>query len=185
MRFRARISTFLTALVAVLVFSQSAISAEQKSSKTFAFEEYFLGKTIAYGRFQAINGTDRRFKVDLQGSWNGKTLKLVEHFTYDDGERDTKTWYFTKTDEGRYIGKRDDVRGSANVRIRGNTARYGYALYLDPENRKNLVRFRDKMVLREDGIVVNTATVFKSIFPVGKVRVVFARPKDAHKIVRP
>ena len=72
-----------------------------------------------------------------------------------------------------------------SVRIRGNTARYGYKLYLDAKNRDNLVRLRDKMVLLPDGTVRNTATVFKSILPVGRVVVNFARAKDAHKWKRP
>ena len=167
-------------LLAPLLGTVSAHAAE-----TFRFEDYFRGKTVAFGRFKAINGVDRRFRVDLVGTWNGKTLKLVEYFKYDDGERDTKTWYFTKTGEGRYTGTRDDVKGDTKVRVRGNTARYSYRLYLDAENRSNLVRFRDKMVLRDDGTVRNTATVFKSILPVGRVEVIFVRPKDIGKIERP
>ena len=45
--------------------------------------------------------------------------------------------------------------------------------------------FRDKMVLRDDGTVRNTATVFKTILPVGRVEVIFARPADIGKIERP
>ncbi len=168
------------ALIVPLFASVSVHAAE-----TFKFEDYFRGKTVAFGRFKAINGVDRRFRVDLVGTWNGKTLKLVEYFKYDDGERDTKIWYFTKTGEGRYTGTRSDVKGEAHVRVRGNTARYGYSLFLDAENRTNKVRFRDKMVLRDDGTVRNTATVFKTILPVGRVEVIFARPKDIGKIDRP
>ena len=169
---------FFTALL--LVFATPAMAEEN-----FKFEEYFLGKTVAFGKFSAINGVKRTFRVDLRGTWNGKTLKLVEDFDYDDGVKERKIWYFTKTGPGRYIGKRDDVKGVAPVRIRGNTARYGYKLYLDAKNRTNLVSLRDKMVLLPDGTVRNTATVFKGILPVGRVVVNFARAKDAHKLKRP
>ncbi|EFL89583.1 DUF3833 family protein [Ahrensia sp. R2A130] len=168
-------------LAAFALLFATAASAKE----TFKFEEYFLGKTVAYGKFSAINGVKRTFKVDLRGTWNGKTLKLIEDFAYDDGVNERKIWYFTKIGPGRYIGKRDDVEGVANVRIRGNTARYSYKLYLDAKNRSNLVRLRDKMVLLPDGTVRNTATVFKGILPVGRVVVNFARAKDAHKLKRP
>jgi len=151
----------------------------------FAFEDYFRGNTVAFGKFSAINGVKRTFRVNLHGTWNGKTLKLVEKFRYDDGVRETKIWYFTKTGPGQYSGTRSDVPGEAKVRIRGNVARYGYKLYLDAENRKNLVRFKDKMVLKDNGIVRNTATVFKYGLPVGRVVVNFARARDANKLTRP
>ncbi len=57
--------------------------------------------TKATGSFSAINGVKRNFTVDLRGKWNGKTLTLREDFVFDDGERDTKTWRFTKIGEGR------------------------------------------------------------------------------------
>lgn len=57
------------------------------ATETFAFEDYFRGKTVTYGKFSAINAVNRRFKVNLNGIWNGKTLKLIEKFKYDDGMR--------------------------------------------------------------------------------------------------
>ena len=173
-------------LIAFTVISFATILFPTPSiAQTFTFEDYFQGKTVAYGKFSAINGVKRTFRVDLNGTWNGKTLKLVEKFVYDDGIRETKIWYFTKTAEGKYIGKRSDVKGIANVSIRGNTARYGYELYLDAKNRKNLVQFKDKRGLRRDGTVKNTATVSKFGIPVGKVVVNFARAADESKLKKP
>ena len=174
---------FVSLLVVLAAFELAPVSA--KAAEMFAFEDYFRGQTVAYGKFSAINGAKRRFRVDLYGSWDGKTLKLVEKFRYDDGVRETKTWYFTKTGPGRYTGKRSDVLGEAKVLIRGDTARYGYKLFLDAENRKDLVGFRDKMVLLKDGTVRNTATVFKYGLPVGRVVVNFARKADMAKLKRP
>lgn len=180
--FRRTLQTI--SLFGILVSASfSATAADADAS--FAFEDYFRGHTVAYGKFSAINGVKRTFDVDLYGTWNGRTLKLVEKFEYDDGLRETKIWYFTKTGPGQYSGTRSDVPGEAKVRMNGNTARYGYKLYLDAENRKNLVRFKDKMVLLDNGIVRNTALVFKYGLPVGRVVVNFARAKDADKLTRP
>lgn len=173
----------IIAAVVPLAFNPAAFEA--KAAENFTLENYFVGRTVAYGKFTAINGVKRTFKVDLNGSWDGTTLKLVERFKYDDGVGDTKIWYFTKTASGRYSGRRSDVPGETEMRIRGNTARYGYKLFLDANNRENLVRFRDKMVLLDDGTVRNTATVFKYGFPVGRVVVNFASAKDAANLKRP
>ena len=177
--------TFKTILAFAIIFLGIFAARAASAAETFKFEDYFRGKTVAYGKFSAINGVKRTFRVDLNGIWNGKTLKLIEDFKYDDGVKERKIWYFTKTGPGRYIGRRDDVKGVAKVRVRGNTARYGYKLYLDAASKSNLVRFRDKMVLKSDGTVVNTATVFKLLVPVGRVTVNFARAKDANKLKRP
>lgn len=145
------------------------------AAEPFLFEKYFVGRTHADGKFSAINGVSRTFKVVLTGSWNGKRLKLVEDFVYSDGERDRKTWRFTKTGPNSYSGTREDVRGPALVTVTGNTARFSYDVYLDGAARKNLVRFHDTMVLNADGTVINTAYVTKFGFPVAKTRVAFRR----------
>lgn len=139
------------------------------------FERYFAGKTTATGSFSAINGVKRNFDVDLTGRWNGKTLVLREDFVFSDGEKDTKTWRFTKTAEGRYTGTREDVIGTTDVVIDGKTARFTYLVNIGTAAKPNRVRFHDTMVLQPDGRVVNTAWVTKYLFPVAKTRVVFSR----------
>jgi hypothetical protein len=145
------------------------------AASEFKLERYFAGRTVAEGRFNAINGVSRSFQVILTGAWDGKRLKLVEDFVYDDGERDRKTWRFTRIDANTYSGTREDVVGATTVKVRGNTARFSYLVYLDGAVRKNLVRFHDKMVLNADGTVTNTALVTKFGFPVAKTRVDFRR----------
>ncbi|MCX5494948.1 DUF3833 family protein [Kaistia dalseonensis] len=145
-------------------------------ARDFTLEGYFTGRTSAVGWFSAINGVKRGFKVDLHGTWNGKTLTLVEDFVYDDGERDRKTWRFRKTGPGQYSGTREDVVGETQVTITGDTARFSYLVDLDSKAKKNRVRFHDTMKLQDDGTLVNTASVTKFGFPVAKTRVVFHRP---------
>lgn len=143
---------------------------------TFLFEDYFLGHTVAEGSFRAINGVSRKFTVDLNGTWNGRTLTLVEDFVYEDGERDRKTWRFTKTSPTTYVGTREDVVGETQVRVHGDTARFSYQVYLSPETEENLVTFYDRMTLRDDGTVINRALVTKWGLPVALTKVDFRRP---------
>jgi hypothetical protein len=163
-------------LLAVLL-TLASLPATGAAARDFRLEDFFAGKSIAVGRFQAINGVDRSFKVRLTGRWNGKILTLREDFAYADGERDRKTWRFTKTAPSAYTGTREDVVGKAMVKIDGNVARYSYLVDIDPSAKENIVRFHDTLRLMPDGTLLNTAWVSKFGFPVAKVRVDFTRQR--------
>ena len=74
-----------------------------------------------------------------------------------------------------YSGTREDVIGETRVSVKGNVARFNYLVYLDSARQANKVRFYDKMVLRSDGTVINTALVTKFGLPVAKTVVEFQR----------
>jgi len=174
---------FMPALLAIgLTAPLTPLSAQ---AAELQLEDFFKGRTYAFGEFRAINGADRNFRVDLNGRWDGKTLTLREDFSYDDGEKDRKTWRFTKTGDNTYRGTREDVIGTTTVKITGNTARFSYTVDLDEGPEKNIVRFRDKLVLKDDGTLRNTATVFKFGVPVGRVQVNFAQGLQQAKAIRP
>lgn len=158
-----------------LAITASAAFASDLPGQNFRLESYFSGHTKATGSFRAINGVHRTFKVDLHGTWNGRTLKLVEDFRYADGERDRKTWRFTKTGADTYTGTREDVIGETKVHIYGNVAKFSYNVLLDGKGGSNKVRFHDTMRLKPDGTVLNTAWVTKYGLPVARTRVEFAK----------
>ena len=59
----------------------------------FKLEEYFNGKTEAWGMFHDRFGNLKRsFKVDIEGTLESNILTLDEKFLYDDGEKDTRIW---------------------------------------------------------------------------------------------
>lgn len=178
--FSAVVGYLVPVAVAFGLLAASPLNAKTRANQRagFALEDYFVGTTYAYGKFSAINGVKREFAVTLDGKWDGKRLKLIEYFTYDDGEKDTKIWYFTKLKDGLYSARRDDVIGPAPLTIKGDVARYNYRVYLDAENKKQLVTLRDKLVLKDMGRMENTATVYKFGLPVGKVAVNFAKQKS-------
>ena len=142
---------------------------------SFSLESFFTGRSSAEGSFRSITGVNRTFKVQLLGKWDGRTLTLREDFAFDDGTRDRKTWRFVKDGPGVYRGRREDVIGETEVRMKDNVARFSYLVFLDPENRRNKVRFHDTMTLNSDGRVLNTAYVTKFGLPVAWTRVEFRR----------
>lgn len=168
-----------------LALGLAALHASPAKAQTLALEEFFRGKTYAYGAFHAINGVSRAFRVELTGRWDGRVLRLREDFAYTDGERDTKTWVFRKTSPTTYIGTREDVIGETLVTVTGNRAEFSYDVNLTPKGSPSIVRFSDTLVLEADGTLRNTAWVWKTIIPVARVRVNFARTDAAARAIRP
>ena len=145
-------------------------------AKDLRLEEFFKGRTTATASFKTITGLERNFTVKLHGKWNGKTLVLREDFLFDDGEKDTKTWRFTKKGWNTYTGTREDVIGETTVSVIGKKGYFNYLVDLDPGPGKNIVRFYDTLILSDDGkMLKNTAKVFKGPLQVGSVRVDFKR----------
>jgi Protein of unknown function (DUF3833) len=151
-------------------------TAARTIPQTMHLEKVLPPITRATGSFAAINGVKRSFTVDLRTTWDGKTLTMVEDFVFNDGEKDRKTWRFTKTGENTYVGTREDVIGTTTLTVNGTRAHFSYNVYLDPKNQANKVRFNDTLVLQKDGSVLNTAIVYKFGLPVAKVTVDFKAP---------
>lgn len=141
----------------------------------FVLEDFFVGRTVAQGRFAAINGVKRDFRIDITGVWESNTLSLQEKFVYSDGERDEKTWQFTKVADGDYVANREDLLRPVKATIQNSTLRYSYSLYLNPTQKKNLFRFRDRITMVDAQTLTNKAIVFKYGIPVGHVTGIFRK----------
>ena len=77
------------------------------SDRKLNLEEFFDGHLVAYGQFQDVFGTvRRRFTVDINGTWNGKTLRLVEDFVFDDGPTEQRVWSLIKSGDDTWQGTR-------------------------------------------------------------------------------
>jgi len=138
-------------------------------------EEYFAGRTRAWGLFEDRFGDVRRqFTVDITGTWDGTTLVLDESFLYDDGERDRRVWTITKVGEHAYTGRAADVVGEASGEAYGNALNWKYTLDLKAGERTWRVNFDDWMFLQRDGMLINRARVSKWGIDVGAVTIVFS-----------
>ncbi|MBX3429747.1 MAG: DUF3833 family protein [Hyphomonadaceae bacterium] len=146
------------------------------STTAFVLERDLVGASVARGEFRAITGTRRAFTVELNGTWDGNVLTLVEDFAYEDGERDRKTWRLTRTAPGRFTGTREDVVGEAAGFVDGAVFRLEYDVILPSEDgRGRKVRFRDVLALNADGDVLNNATIGWFGLRVGSVSLVIER----------
>lgn len=149
----------------------------EKASPRLVLEDYFAGKTRAWGIFEDRFGTLRRqFTVDIDGTWNGKTLVLDERFVYADGEKDRRVWTIEKINEHRYEGRADDVIGVAEGDSRGNALNWQYKMDLKVGDSTVRVHFDDWMFLQADNVLVNRARVSKWGVELGQVTLFFKKP---------
>lgn len=143
-------------------------------------EDYFAGQTRAWGIFEDRFGNlKRQFTVDIEGTWDGETLTLVEDFVYADGEVDQRIWRLTKTGETSYEGTADDVTGVARGQIAGNAFTWNYDIDLQIGGRTWNVHFEDWMFLQDDGVLVNRAYVSKWGIRLGSATIFFQRIGEA------
>jgi hypothetical protein len=133
-------------------------------------EDFFRGRFVAEGTFfNTRDGTQRGLRVVMKGTWDGQTLTLVEDFVYSDGERDRKTWRFTKVADGRYRATREDVIGEGVAVQDGDAVRLSYTARVKASGSSYDLSFRDTLMKIGSRTVLNTADVRFLFFPVGRV----------------
>lgn len=142
----------------------------------FRPETYFAGPSRAWGMFEDRFGNlKREFTVDLQGDWDGTTLILTEDFLYSDGETEQRIWHITRTGDGTYEGRADDVVGVAKGVARGKALNWSYDLMLKVGDSRIKVSFDDWMFLQPDGVLINRAEVSKFGITIGTVTLFFQK----------
>ena len=139
-------------------------------------ERYFDGTTKAWGIFEDRFGNLRReFVVDIEGTWDGELLTLVEDFRYSDGETEQRIWRIRKTGAHSYEGEADGVIGVAEGKAYGNALNWRYDFDLQVGDNSWTVHFNDWMFLQEDGVMINRAKVSKLGFEVGEATIFFRK----------
>ena len=137
---------------------------------------YFNGPIEAHGIFTDRSGkVVRRFTVQMTGSWNGKEGVLDERFTYSDGKIERRVWRLTDEGGGRWIGRADDVVGTAQGRVAGNALNWRYTLRLPVDGKEYDVQFDDWMFLVDERVMLNRATMSKFGITLGEVTLAFVK----------
>lgn len=144
------------------------------SDRTLRIEEFFDGRVLAIGQFQDTFGTvRRRFDVDIQGTWDGETLTLIEDFDYADGTEELRIWRMTKTGPDTWVGKADGVLGQAKGVARGDTFNWVYRIDLPVPDGTLRVKFNDWFWQVSDTRVFNRAYMTKYGVDIGEVQITF------------
>ena len=172
------------ALLAVLIGISGCSSMKPEDfagrQPKLLIEEYFAGRTKAWGIFQDRFGQLRRqFEVEIEGTWDEGTLTLVEDFLYDDGETEQRVWRITKRGDHGYEGQADGVIGVAEGLAYGNALNWRYRFALKVGDDTWNVTFDDWLFLQSDGVLINRAEVTKFGIKLGEVTLVFRKVAGA------
>lgn len=168
------------ALAAVLVLAgctgKPALEDEKLSTRNLNLEEFFEGRTLAYGQFQDIFGTvRRRFEVEINGTWDGKTLTLVEDFVYEDGSTEQRVWTLLKTGADTWRGTAPGVIGEAFGEERGDAFNWRYTIDLPVPDGTLRVTFDDWMWLLSEDRLLNRAYMKRFGVDIGEVIITFEK----------
>jgi len=170
-------------IVAILLFltacSQGPSLNDASLSKLeLNIEDFFNGKTVAYGHFQDRFGKVKsRFKVDIEGTWDGETLTLVENFKYADQSTEIRIWKLKKTSEDLWTGTAPGVVGDAIGEESGDTFNFRYSLKIPFGENTLLVNFDDWMWLLDEKRLFNRAYLSKYGINIGEVLITFEKLK--------
>lgn len=167
---------------AIVVFlagctGKPALDDEKLSTRNLNLEEFFEGRTVAYGQFQDIFGTvRRRFEVEINGTWDGETLTLVEDFVYEDNSTEQRIWTLVKTGDDTWRGTAPGVIGEAFGEERGDTFNWRYTIDLPVPEGTMRVTFDDWMWLLTDNRLLNRAYMKRFGVDIGDVIITFEKP---------
>lgn len=174
-----RVAYLLAMLPLIGACQAMKIEDFEGTTPRLVLEEYFAGRTLAWGIFEDRFGNLRRqFKVEINGTWDGEVLTMVEDFAYADGETDRRIWRIEKLADGRYRGRADDVIGSAEGEARGNALTWSYDVVLKVGDSDLKVRFTDWLFQQDDEVMINRAAVTKFGIEIGTVTLFFQKPVD-------
>ncbi|MDX1710498.1 MAG: DUF3833 domain-containing protein [Rhodovibrionaceae bacterium] len=175
------------ALIATLVIAGGCSTMKIEDFKgtepRLRLEEFFAGKSQAWGTFEDRFGNVRRqFTVDIVGTWDGETLVLEEDFEFADGETDRRVWKIVKLDDNTYEGRAEDVHDVARGTSYGNALTWTYSVDLKMKDRSLTVTFEDWMWQLDEDVLLNKAEVRKWGFKVGEATIFFRRmPESSEK----
>ncbi|MES2604587.1 MAG: DUF3833 domain-containing protein [Pseudomonadota bacterium] len=163
---------------ALLLSGCSAIDVQDYANTTPALDlrQFFDGDLRAYGMLQDRSGRlTRRFTATLQGSWQGDTGTLVEHFTFDDGAEEDRTWTLQHLGNGNYRGTAGDVVGEAGGESAGAVFSWQYRLDVPWRDGSIEVSLDDWLYLIDQNHLLNRTTLSKFGFRVGELTLVIEK----------
>ena len=165
--------------------STAKVTDYRNNKPELVLEDYFLGRTIAYGIFEDRSGTVKnQFRVTIDGTFEGNVLTLDENFLYMDGRTENRLWKITKLADRSYQGYADGVVGTARGHTSGNAFHWTYVFDLPVNDTSYRLKFDDWMFLQEDNVLINRARVSKWGFSVGSVTIAFHKPDSASATTR-
>jgi len=160
---------------ALLAGCSASIDDYQGKAPALHLNEFFSGQLEAYGMVQDFRGrVIRRFRADIQATWNDNEGILDEQFYFNDGEEQRRCWQLRK-DGNHYTGVAGDVIGTAEGVTRGNALNWRYTLAVPVNGKERHLHLDDWLYLIDENNLINRATMSKFGITVGKITLYIRR----------
>jgi hypothetical protein len=160
----------------VLVGCATSINQYEATEPDIALEEFFNGELFAYGIVQNRFGkVQKRFTVEMIGTWQDNVGILEEDFFYADGTTDRRVWRLVKEAENVYSGTADDVSVDAIGSTSGFAFQWTYVLDVPVEDKIWTFKLNDWMYLVDENRLVNRAQMKKFGVVVGEITLVIEK----------
>ncbi|MDX2258151.1 MAG: DUF3833 family protein [Hyphomicrobiaceae bacterium] len=154
----------------------ASATTEQPMPPPFELTTFLEGRSQAWGVFEDRFGRlRRRFQVELHGFWQDGRFVLEEHFSFDDGLRERKTWVIEPTVAGAFTARAEHVVGTAEGKPDGEVIRMRYQYRLAIGARDVIVTLDDRFYRIDDNHVCNRAAVSKWGVKIGELTIFFRR----------
>ena len=176
-----RLAVILCAGLLVGCTGKPSLTDVSLSTRQLNIEEFFDGNLVANGQFQDVFGTVRRqFTVNIKGNWNGRRLKLIEDFVYEDGSTEQRVWTLVKTGPDSWTGTAPGVIGQAIGIEKGDRFNWRYIIDLpvpvaDGPAKTVRVTFDDWIWLQSDKRAFNRAYMKRYGVDIGDVSISFEK----------
>ena len=152
------------------------LTPEEVNVDSFDIPTYFNGKTRAYGVFQDRFGRiKRKLSVVMEGRWQDGCFILEEHFSYEDGRTEDRTWTVTLHGDGRFSAESADSVGKGHGMAADDCIHMQYIFRLQMKNRILNVDFDDRLYKLDDKRVFNRAVMSKWGIRLGEVLLLFEK----------
>lgn len=111
-----------------------------------------LCEGVIYGPFGRVTS---RFVADIQGTWQGNSGTLREHFRYDSGAEQHREWRLTLGSDGMMQAEADDLIGAGRGTISGPAVQLLYNIRLPADAGGHVLNVTDWMYLTQNGTIIN------------------------------
>jgi hypothetical protein len=157
-----RMLTILFLIPVLSACSQVSIESYEGTSPALDLKTFFNGKLMAYGILQDRSGkVTRKFTATIDASWSGEVGTLIEHFIFDDGEEQDRTWTLNHLGNNRYTGQAGDVVGTANGQVAGLAFNWKYSLNVPWNDSNIMLNLDDWLYLVEENHLINRTELRK------------------------
>ena len=173
---------FVLTMIVMMTAGCSAVDMKMYADNTPRLDliDYFTGNTKGWGIVQDRKGALRRqFVVDIDGEVTEKgELVLREEFSWNDGERSSRTWVIRQEDEHSLFGTAEDVPEEASGIVYGNVLNWKYKLNLKVDDSTWKITFDDWLFKVDEEMLINRATMTKFGITVGEVTIIFRKEQN-------